>query len=77
MWAEPGTIPIRKPSTVPRPMGMMESRHSRREGSSWRSRGFSTSVGVAWPAVAKTSASPKRPTASGTTPMPSPSSTTP
>ncbi len=28
MWAEPGTIPIRKPSTVPRPMGMTESRHS-------------------------------------------------
>ena len=26
--AEPGTMPIRKPSTVPRPMGHAASRHS-------------------------------------------------
>jgi len=77
MWAEPGMMPIRKPSTVPRAIGMAESRHSWRDGSSSRSRGLMTSGGFACPAVARISLRPKRPTATGTTPMPSPSSTTP
>ena len=77
MWAEPGRMPIRKPSTVPRPIGAADSRHSCREGSSSRSRGLITAGGVGWPAVARISATPKSPTATGTTPRPSPSSTTP
>ncbi len=77
MWAEPGTMPIRKPITVPRPMGHTDSRHSWRVGKSSRSFGLMTCGGVASPAVARISARPKRPTATGTIPMPSPSSTTP
>ena len=77
MCAEPGITPIRKPSTVPRPIGAADSPHSRREGNSSRSLGLITAGGVGWPAVARISARPKRPTATGTMPMPSPSSTTP
>ena len=36
-------IPIKKPRTVPRPMGQNASRHSSREGSSSLNRGFLTS----------------------------------
>ena len=77
MCAEPGMIPIRKPSTVPRQMGQFASFHSWRDGSSSRSVGLMTAGGVSWPAVARISERPKRPTATGTTPIPSPSSTTP
>ena len=77
MCAEPGTIPMRKPRIVPRPIGAAESRHSCFDGSSSRSFGFITAGGVSCPAVARISATPKRPTATGTTPMPSPSSTIP
>ncbi len=69
--------PMRKPRTVPRPMGISDSRHSRRDGRSSRSFGLSTWGGTSWPAVASTSAMPKSPTAIGTTPKPSPSSTMP
>ena len=34
MWAEPGTMPVRKPSTVPRPIGAADARHSSRLGES-------------------------------------------
>ncbi len=68
---------MRKPSTVPRPIGAADSRHSCREGSSSRRRGLTTWGGVACPAVARISATPNSPTATGTTPRPSPSSTTP
>ena len=77
MCAEPGRMPIRKPSTLPRAIGHADSRHSPREGSRSRSRGLMTAGGVGAPAVARISATPKRPTATGTTPRPSPSSTTP
>ena len=77
MWAEPGMIPIMNPSSVPRPMGSADCLHSRRVGSSSRSFGFRTSGGFCCPAVARISLSPKSPTATGTTPIPSPSSTTP
>src|SRR5712692_3422067 len=76
-WAEPGMMPIKNPSTVPRQMGMFDSRHSWRDGSSSRRRGLITSGGFFMPAVNRISASPKSPTATGTTPMPSPSSATP
>jgi hypothetical protein len=74
MWAEPGMIPIRKPSTEPRAIGIAESRHSCRLGHSSRSFGRTTSL-VTWRlGVASSSPSPNSPTATGTMPMPSPSS---
>ena len=76
-WAEPGMIPMKKPRTVPRQMGPFASRHSWRDGRSSRRRGLMTAGGFAMPAVSRISARPKRPTATGTTPMPSPSSVTP
>src|SRR5262247_1781095 len=40
MCAEPGMMPIKKPRTVPRPMGQSEARHSSRDGKSSFNRGF-------------------------------------
>ena len=45
--AEPGTMPTRKPSTVPRAIGIADSRHSLRVGSSSRSRGAADLAGHA------------------------------
>jgi hypothetical protein len=70
-------MPIRKPMTVPRHVGMVASRHSWRDGSRSRRRGRMTSGGVGCPAVRRISARPNRPTATGTTPIPSPSSAIP
>ena len=68
---------MRKPTTVPRAIGADDCRHSVREGSSSLRRGLMTAGGAGWPAVARISATPNSPTATGTTPRPSPSSTTP
>src|SRR5574341_2206415 len=46
MWAEPGMMPIRNPSAVPRPIGHADSRHSPRDGRSSRSFGLITAGGV-------------------------------
>ncbi len=70
-------MPIRKPIPVPRQIGMCASRHSWRDGRRSRSRGRITAGGFSCPAVSRISASPKSPTATGTTPMPSASSVTP
>ena len=67
-------MPIRKPSTEPRAIGIAASRHSSRLGHSSRSFGRTTSP-VTWRlGVARISPSPNSPTATGTMPMPSPSS---
>ena len=47
--AEPGMMPMRKPSTVPRQIGVADSRHSWRDGSRSRSRGRMTCGGVRLP----------------------------
>ncbi len=70
-------IPMRKPSAVPRQIGPFASRHSWRDGKRSRRRGRITSGGAAIPAVTRISESPNSPTATGTTPIPSPSSVTP
>ena len=74
MWAEPGVSPMRKPMTVPRAIGIAESRHSFRFGNSSRSLGTITLPITSADGVARISPSPNRPTATGTMPMPSPSS---
>ncbi len=77
MCAEPGMMPMRKPSTLPRAMGPAESRNSSREGMRSRSFGRCTSGTVAAPAASRISETPNSPTATGTMPTPSPSSMTP
>ena len=74
MCAEPGMMPMMKPSTLPRAIGQQASRHSCRVGSSSRSFGVITSPITLWLGVARISPRPNRPTATGTMPMPSPSS---
>ena len=74
MWAEPGMMPTRKPSSEPRAIGAADWRHSSRLGQSSAKRGRIT-LALAWRlGVARISPSPNRPTATGTMPMPSPSS---
>ncbi len=72
--AEPGMMPMMKPSTVPRPIGMIDCLHSSRFGSSSRNLGAITSPITLWLGVDRISPRPNRPTATGTMPMPSPSS---
>ena len=69
-------MPIRKPSTEPRAIGIDRLRATPAgSGSSSRSFGAITFAGHAgWLGVARISPSPNRPTATGTMPMPSPSS---
>ena len=74
IWAEPGVSPTRKPSTLPRAIGIAASPHSRRVGNSSRSLGAITLPTTPAEGVARISPSPNRPTATGTMPMPSPSS---
>ena len=74
MCAEPGMMPMMKPSSVPRAIGMAASRHSCRVGSSSRSFGAITSLTALLLGVDRISPRPNRPTATGTMPMPSPSS---
>jgi len=77
MCAEPGMMPIRKPSRLPRAIGPADSRNSSREGIRSRSFGFCT-WGISFcPAVSRISEMPNSPTATGTMPTPSPSSTRP
>ena len=77
MWAEPGMMPIRNPSTEPRAIGQADCRHSSRVGNSSRSFGAVTSPFTCRLGVASNSPNPNRPTATGTMPMPSPSSLMP
>ena len=72
--AEPGTIPIRNPSRLPRAIGIADCRHSSRLGSSSARRGEITLSVTVLLGVERISPSPNRPTATGTMPMPSPSS---
>ena len=74
MCAEPGTMPTRKPSTVPRAIGIADSRHSLRVGSSSRKRGAVTLAVTVRLGVERISPRPNSPTATGTMPMPSPRS---
>ena len=74
MCAEPGMMPMKKPSTVPRAIGMADSRHSLRVGSRSRRRGEMMSFTASALGVDRISPRPNRPTATGTMPMPSPSS---
>ena len=74
MCAEPGMMPMRKPITVPRAIGQPDWRHSSRFGHSSRSFGRITSPVTLWLGVARISPRPNSPTATGTMPMPSPSS---
>ncbi len=67
-------MPMTKPSTLPRAIGIAAARHSSRFGKSSRSFGVITSPTTLWLGVAKISPSPNRPTATGTMPIPSPSS---
>ena len=72
--AEPGMMPITKPSTEPRAIGKPDWRHSLRVGHSSRRRGRVTLLDTVRLGVARISPSPNSPTATGTMPMPSPSS---
>ena len=74
MWAEPGTMPTKKPSTEPRAIGIADWRHSVAVGSSSRNRGGDTFSVTVLLGVERISPSPNSPTATGTMPMPSPSS---
>ena len=74
IWAEPGVSPTRKPRIEPRAIGMTDWRHSCRLGSSWRSFGAMTVRIMLADGVDRISPRPNRPTATGTMPMPSPSS---
>ena len=74
IWAEPGVSPTRKPRREPRAIGMTDSRHSCRLGRSWRSFGAMTLRIMFAAGVDRISPRPNRPTATGTMPMPSPSS---
>ena len=74
IWAEPGVSPIRKPRTEPRAIGMADCRHSRRFGNSWRNLGAITLLTTVADGVDRISPSPNSPIATGTMPMPSPSS---
>ena len=77
-WAEPGMMPIRKPSTVPRQMGLFDSRHSWRDGQEVAQPRLDDLGRVRHARGERGSrASPNRPTATGTTPIPSPSSMMP
>ena len=77
MWAEPGMMPMKKPRAVPRRIGFTESRSSSVVGRRSRSFGFKTSRCLGDPAVTRISEMPKSPTATGTTPIPSPRATSP
>ena len=71
MCAEPGMIPIRKPSTLPRPIGPTEALSSAPVGTSSRSFGCRTATSRAFAALRMISEMPKSPTATGTMPSPS------
>src|SRR5215471_8231844 len=60
--ADPGMMPIRNPMMVPRQIGMLDSRHSWRDGRRSESFGRITSGGFFMPAVSRISASPNSPT---------------
>ncbi len=72
--ADPGMMPMKKPSTEPRAIGQRDCRHSSRVGSNSRSFGLVTLALTLRLGVERISPSPNRPTATGTMPMPSPSS---
>ena len=73
--AEPGTMPTRKPSTVPRAIGIADSRHSVRGRQQLGAAAARATLAVTLRlGVERISPSPNRPTATGTMPMPSPSS---
>src|SRR5688572_22265429 len=74
MCAEPGMMPMTKPSSEPRPIGATACRHSVRLGHSSLNLGLMTCEGTWRLGVDRISPSPNRPTATGTIPMPSPSS---
>ena len=74
MCAEPGMMPMKKPSSVPRVIGIAASRHSLRVGSRSRSFGEMMFLTASALGVARISPRPNRPTATGTMPMPSPNS---
>ena len=74
MWAEPGMMPIRNPSSEPRAIGIAEAFHSSRFGQSSRRRGCTMSLVTRRLGVDRISPSPNSPTATGTMPIPSPSS---
>ncbi len=73
-WAEPGMMPMKKPSRVPRVIGMVAARHSLPVGNSSRSFGEMMFLTASALGVDRISPRPNRPTATGTMPMPSPSS---
>ena len=77
MCAEPGMMPMMKPIRLPRAIGPADTFRSCPVGISVRSLGFCTDGTVVLPAVSRISDTPKRPTATGTMPTPSPSSITP
>ena len=74
MCAEPGMIPMKNPSTLPRAIGIADWRHSSRFGHNSRSFGRITSLVTCRLVVERISPRPNNPTATGTMPIPSPSS---
>ena len=67
-------IPMMKPSSVPRAIGIAASFHSLRVGNRSRKRGLTMSFTASALGVDRISPSPNSPTATGTMPMPSPNS---
>ena len=67
-------MPTRNPRPDPRRIGAIDSRHSCRVGISSEKRGEAIFSGTPFTTVDRISPSPNRPTATGTMPMPSPSS---
>ena len=69
-------MPIKKPMLLPRAMGPIDCLSSARDGINSRSVGFFGSAGMFFALVIRISEMPNKPTATGTMPMPSASSTT-
>ena len=67
-------MPMMKPSNVPRAIGIVASLHSLRVGNSSRIRGLMMSFTAPALGVERISPRPNNPTATGTMPIPSPSS---
>ena len=68
-------MPMRKPSTEPRAIGIADCRHSCAARQQLAQTSGGTTSPVTWRlGVARISPSPNSPTATGTMPMPSPSS---
>lgn len=77
MWAAPGRMPIRKPTTEPRRIGPTERVQSSRVGRSAESFGLMTSRITFCSTFTRISATPNRPIATARKLTPSPSSTRP